>query len=101
MEETPLKVEGYAREKIGLATLALKGARSKKEKLLKVAQSTLSAVSAEDFADADLRRRWEEIYSALTQKGKYRESIEAMTEDEAGSIAGRIVALDRLIRDED
>lgn len=96
-----MKVDGYAREKIGLAAIALKGGRSKKEKLLKLAQSTLSAVSAKDFADAELRLRWEEIYSALTQKGKYSESVNAMTEAEAASIAGKIVALDRLIGDED
>jgi len=95
-----LKVEGYAREKIGLAADALKGRKNMKAGLLKVAQSTLSAVSAKDFADAELRLRWEEIYSALTQKGKYSDSVDAMTEAEAASIAGKIVALDRLIGDE-
>jgi len=96
-----LRVDGYAREKVGLAAITLKGGRRKKDKLLKVAQSTLSAVSAKDFADAELRLHWDEIYSALTQKGKYSESVDAMTEAEAAAIAGKIVALDRLIGDED
>jgi len=94
------KIDGYAREKVGLAAIALKGGKSKKEKLLRVAQSTLSAVSAKDFADGDLRLRWEEIYAALTRKGKYSESVDAMTEAEAASIAGKIVALDKVIGDD-
>jgi hypothetical protein len=96
-----VKVDGYAREKVGLAADALKGGKNNKDKLLKVAGSTLSAVSAKDFADSELRLRWEAIYSALTQKGKYSESVGAMTEAEAASIVEMIVALDRLIGDDD
>ena len=93
-----MDLDPYAREKIGLAADALKGRGSKREKLQKVATRTLSAVFAKDFPD-HLRSQWEEIHSALTQRGKVSETVDAMTEAEASEIARKIIALDALIGD--
>jgi hypothetical protein len=103
--ETPVITEDYVRERLDQAVQALATEEGTlRERLLSAALAT-STLQPQDFADDETRTEFGAIREILTRQearageGRVGATLARMSDDEARSIAARILMLDaRLLR---
>jgi hypothetical protein len=84
---------GYAWEKLYDAVRAMASGKADIRGRLYSAHVSMQALSMVAIPDAILDKRFKEIVSQLKGKGTVRDSLDAMTEDEASELANKIFDL--------
>jgi hypothetical protein len=83
----------YPYEKFVVAIYCLAGKASLQRRLEDVYMSCLIRLKPEDFEDQDMRSHFEGIMEHLTGDGPVRDTVMAMSDDKAESLAEQIIGL--------